>query len=110
MFRISLKDFKRLVRLRYKWRKTARKITIHKRQQNGVKAELTPARTGVVGNRRLYVMRRAVLGILSASALALVSTAANATVAVITCDPTIDNGCSAANPASPAPATISWSD
>src|SRR4051794_28250718 len=55
-------------------------------------------------------MRKLVLGFIGASALALGSTAANATVAVITCDPTLDNGCSAANPASPAPATISWSD
>ena len=55
-------------------------------------------------------MRGAILGILAGTALAFGSTAANAALAVITCDPTISGGCTAANPAAPAPATISWSD
>jgi hypothetical protein len=55
-------------------------------------------------------MRGALLGIFAGTALALGSTSANATISVITCDPTISGGCTAANPAAPAPATISWSD
>src|SRR5260221_14610643 len=55
-------------------------------------------------------MRGAIGVILAGAALALSSTAANAALTVITCDPTISGGCTAANPAAPAPATISWSD
>jgi len=55
-------------------------------------------------------MRGAIRVILAGAALALSSTAANAALTVITCDPTISGGCTAANPAAPAPATISWSD
>src|SRR5260221_9656756 len=55
-------------------------------------------------------MRKLVLGLVSAATLALSSTAANAALTVITCDRTISGGCTAANPAAPAPATISRSD
>src|SRR5260221_1663584 len=55
-------------------------------------------------------MRGAIRVILAGAALALSSTAANAALTVITCDPTISGGCTAANPAAPAPATISWAD
>jgi PEP-CTERM motif len=55
-------------------------------------------------------MRKLVLGLMGASALALGSTAANASISLIACDASLSGGCTVANPASPAPATISWSD
>ena len=55
-------------------------------------------------------MRKLVLGLLGASALALGSTAANASLTVIACDPSLDNGCSQDNSLAPAQSTISWSD
>jgi PEP-CTERM motif len=57
-------------------------------------------------------MRGAILGILAGTALAFGSTAANASLTVLAggCDASLSGGCTAANPASPAPATISWSD
>src|SRR5260221_9112011 len=53
-------------------------------------------------------MRGAIRVILAGAALALSSTAANAALTVITCDPTISGGFTAAHPAAPAPAPISW--
>ena len=55
-------------------------------------------------------MSKMFLGLVGATALALGSTAANAALTIITCDPTFSGGCTFANPAAPAPATISWSD
>jgi len=55
-------------------------------------------------------MRGAVFGILAGTALAISSTAANAALAVITCDPSIDNGCTVDNSLAPAQSSISWSD
>ena len=57
-------------------------------------------------------MRGAFVGILAGTALALSSTAANAALTVLAggCDPSLSGGCTSANPAPPAPATISWSD
>jgi hypothetical protein len=56
------------------------------------------------------IMRGAILGILAGSALAFTATAANAALTVVACDASISGGCTTANPAAPAPATISWAD
>jgi hypothetical protein len=55
-------------------------------------------------------MRKLVLGLIGASALALGSTGANAALTVTACDPSLDNGCSQDNSLAPAQSTISWSD
>ena len=55
-------------------------------------------------------MRKMVLGLIGASALALGSTAANAALMVTACDLSLDNGCSQDNSLAPAQSTISWSD
>jgi len=55
-------------------------------------------------------MRKLVLGLIGASALALGSTAANASLTVTACDPTLSGGCTQDNSLFPAQATISWSD
>ena len=57
-------------------------------------------------------MRGAFRALIGVAALALGSTAANASLTVLAggCDPSLSGGCTSANPAAPAPATISWSD
>jgi PEP-CTERM motif len=55
-------------------------------------------------------MRGAIFGILAGAALAFGSTAANASLTVLACDPSIDNGCTQDNTLAPAQSTISWSD
>jgi hypothetical protein len=52
---------------------------------------------------------RVLVAAVGLTALAAAS-GANATISVTACDPTISGGCTWANPAAPAPATISWAD
>src|SRR5438477_6892973 len=54
-------------------------------------------------------MRKLVLGVVGATAIALASTAANASITVITCDPSLDN-CTANNALAPAQSTLAWDD
>lgn len=54
-------------------------------------------------------MRRAVLGIVAGTAMALGSTAANAAITVLTCDPSLDN-CTANNSLAPTQSTLAWDD
>jgi len=55
-------------------------------------------------------MRGAILSILAGSALAFSATAANASLTVTVCDPTISGGCTADNTLAPVQSTISWAD
>ena len=54
-------------------------------------------------------MRGAIYGILAGTALALGSTAANASITVLTCDASLDN-CTANNTLAPAQSTLAWDD
>lgn len=54
-------------------------------------------------------MRRALLGIVAGTAMALGSTAANASISLITCDPSLSN-CSVDNTLAPTQSTLAWDD
>jgi hypothetical protein len=54
-------------------------------------------------------MRGAILTILAGTALALGSTAANAAITLVTCDPSLSN-CTVDNSGAPAQSTLAWDD